>query len=166
MRYLVIRTVMLFLLCLAIPAATPAQEKAPKSSGQGYAFVGFGAANGEDALLHFGGGGEANLYKGLGFGVEIGYLSPIRYMSEGIGIFSANGLYTFGAGRTGKVKPFITGGYTLAFRSGTLNAVNFGGGLHYWFSNKVGLRFEFRDHVSPTAGNVHIWQGRVGFAFR
>jgi len=116
-------------------------------------------------MLHFGGGGELYLYKGLGIGVEVGYLGATQDLGEGIGIFSANGLYNFSRGDR-KVQPFVTGGYSLAFRSGTLNAINFGGGVHYWFSRKVGLRLEFRDHLSPSYADEHLWQGRIGFDFR
>ncbi len=154
------------LLCFLSPAATKAQERTVKEAGQGYVFAGFGSVNSEESMIHFGGGGEVNLYKGLGFGAEIGYLSPINYMGSGIGILSIDGQYTFGTGGPGKVRPFLTGGYTLAFRNGHANAINFGGGIHYWFSNRTGLRVEFRDHVSPDLWNAHIWQGRVGFDFR
>ena len=154
------------LVCLAAPASTQAEDNTRKEAGQGYVFAGIGAVNLEDSTIHFGGGGEVNLYKGLGFGVEIGYLSPIHYMGEGIGILSLDGQYTFGTGTPGKVRPFLTGGYTLAFRDGYANAINFGGGVHYWFSKRIGLRLEFRDHVSPAVWNAHAWQGRVGFDFR
>ena len=117
-------------------------------------------------MLHFGGGGEAYVYKGLGFGAEIGYLSPIKALDQGLGCLSINGLYAFRGSAGGKVVPFISGGYSLLFRSGTLNAVNFGGGINYWFTRKVGLRLEFRDHVSPAYFQDHLLQGRVGITVR
>jgi hypothetical protein len=65
-----------------------------------------------------------------------------------------------------KLVPFVTGGYTLFFRSGTANGFNFGGGVNYWFREHLGLRLEFRDNVSTTDATVH-WLGfRVGLAFR
>ena len=153
-----------FLFFLA-PTATLGEEM-NKENGQGYAFAGFGAVNASDSTLHFGGGVEPILYKGLGFGVEVGYLGPTRHLDQGIGILSLDGQYTFNTGSSTKLRPFLTGGYTLAFRSGTANAVNFGGGLHYWFAERVGLRLEFRDHASTQLWNTHAWQGRIGFDFR
>ncbi len=162
MRRIVLGTMFL----LAVPAVAPAQDAQKKNTGQGYVFVGAGAANIEEGALHFGGGGELNLYKGLGLGVELGYLNPMQSLGDGIGIFSLNGQYTFNQDTANKVKPFVTGGYSLAFRSGTMSALNFGGGVHYWFSDRVGLRLEFRDHVPPEYSKTHIWEGRIGFDFR
>ncbi len=148
---------------LLFPAGTYAGERREKDTGQGYVFAGFGAVNAGDSTLHYGGGGEAILYKGLGFGVEVGYLSPFRYPSSGIGILSIDGQYTFGTGMRRKVQPFLSGGYTLAFRSGTANAVNFGGGIHYWFKDRVGLRTEVR--LGGVAEEAIVML-RVGLSFR
>ncbi len=166
MRSLIPCALLVSLICLGAPTSAPAKDGTAKEGGQGYVFAGFGAVNVEESMVHFGAGGEVNLYKGLGLGVEIGYLSPIHYPGDGIGVLSLDGQYTFGTGGPGKVRPFLTGGYTLAFRGGHVNAVNFGGGVHYWFTRHAGLRLEFRDHVSPDLWNAHAWQGRVGFDFR
>jgi len=166
MRSTIVLVLLFSLPCLLAPSLATAQEPANKDKGQGYAFVGFGAVNADTGTLHFGGGVEANIYKGLGFGLEVGYLGPTQGLSEGIGLLSVDGQYTFLRGTPGKVRPFLTGGYTLAFRSGTMNAVNFGGGIHYWFSRRTGLRLEFRDHVSTSLWDAHAWQGRIGFDFR
>ncbi len=166
MRFAIPCVVMSVFLCLLFPATTSAKEKTAKESGQGYLFVGFGAINAVEGTLHFGGGGEVNLFKGLGFGAEIGYLAPKGYLGEGVGVLSLDGQYTFGTGGPGRVRPFLTGGYSLVFRSGHANAINFGGGIHYWFARHAGLRLEFRDHVSPDLWDAHAWQGRVGFDFR
>ena len=87
-------------------------------------------------------------------------------MGSGVGVLSLNGLYSFRSDRRSKVVPFVTGGYSLLFRSGHLNAANFGGGFSYWFSEKAGLRFEFRDYVRPKYLGSHIVQGRIGVIFR
>ncbi len=160
------RSVLSGILLLLVSTAAAAQVPKRKSAGQGYVFVGTGAANTEEGLLHFGGGGELNLYKGFGMGVELGYLSPMQSLGDGIGVFSLNAQYTFNQDSANRVKPFLTGGYSLAFRSGTMSALNFGGGVHYWFSDRIGLRLEFRDHVPPEYSKTHLWEGRVGFDFR
>ena len=53
--------------------------------------------------------------------------------------------------RVKPVPPIITGGYTLGFRGGSENLYNFGGGIDYWPKQHVGLRFDVRDHVLPSA---------------
>jgi hypothetical protein len=108
-------------------------------SGQGYVFFAPGSISpgGGGTTFHVGGGGEGLFYKGLGAGAEIGYLSAWQYKGSGVGLFSANGSYHFGARTPGrKVAPFVTAGYSLAFRGGHANLANFGGGVHYWFTDR------------------------------
>ena len=156
-------------LFVLIPALAWSQEATKQNAGQGYVFVAPGMSVGSCSavgFLNFGGGGEVNLYKSLGMGVELGYLSPIKYLNEAIGLFSLNGIYAFKGGSNSKVAPFVTGGYSLAFRGGHANALNLGIGAHYWFSKKAGMRFEFRDYLSPSYASCHILQGRFGISFR
>jgi len=135
-----------------------------QNRGQGYIFAAPGAVErGGAATLHFGGGGEGLFYRGLGAGAEIGFMGPARNLGEGFGVFSVNGSYHFQ--RDKKLVPFVTSGYSLFFRNGSANLVNFGGGVHYWFRKGIGLRVEFRDHVQPNP-TVNFWQFRFGLAFR
>lgn len=161
----------LIVLCFLalLPALASGQEADRKETGRGYVFFAPGVAFGGGSssfLLHFGGGGEANLYKGLGFGSEIGYLGPWQYMSQGVGLLSVNCLYNFKIRNNSKMAPFVTGGYSLLFRSGHLNAMNFGAGVNYWFGDRIGMRFEARDHVNPQYFSDHFLQGRIGLVFR
>jgi hypothetical protein len=160
---------------LAAPAAALAQSgsSAPVKtvSGLGYAFAGVGAAVGEGGSTgtwHLGGGGEAIFADAVGVGAEIGYLNSFEEDSEGIGVFSVNGAYHFGGGsHSGKVRPFITGGYTLGFRDGHANLFNVGGGVDFWLKPKVGLRVEFRDHIWTEENDTVQFLGvRVGVTFR
>lgn len=160
-----------FYVLLLVPAIGLGQEqkKEEKAPGQGYLFAAPSAgisSGGTTGFFHFGGGGEVNLYKGLGIGAEIGYLSSYREIEEGVGVFSLNGLYSFKKDRRDKAVPFVSGGYSMFFREGHMNAVNFGGGLNYWFSDKTGLRLEFRDYVHPKCWERHIIQVRIGITFR
>jgi len=150
----------------------PAEEPETEHRAQGYAFFapsGVFTKYGHTGTVHFGGGGEALVYKGIGIGAELGYLAPWKYMGSGIGMLSVDGSYHFTRNR--KVSPFITGGYSLAFRDGHINLVNFGGGMNWWVTDRFGLRLEFRDHLYrqtrmyPTQ-NVHYLGGRIGVAFR
>jgi hypothetical protein len=138
-------------------------------SGHAYLFGAPGGISGEsDRTLHFGGGAEGLVFKGLAVGGELGYLTPVECPGCGIGMLSANGSYHFVARTPGrKVVPFVTAGYTLAFRNGLANMYNFGGGVQYWFSRRVGLRAEVRDHVSTCSSyTIHLWGVRFGLAFR
>ena len=150
-------------------AQTTAAQTTKEHHGQGYGFVAPGAVNdgSSSSTMHFGVGGEGLIYKGLGVGGEIGYAIPTRRPEDGFGIFSANGSYHFRhASASGKLVPFVTGGYSLFFRSSTGNAVNFGGGVNYWFREHAGIRAEFRDHVLTVDRNLHYFGFRIGFTFR
>lgn len=164
------RRLVLVSLCLfTLSALAQAQESPPRVFAHTF-FGGGGAFADGDAAgsLHFGGGGEGLIYKGLGAGAEIGYLFPRQSFGDGIGILSTNGLYRFGNDSGRKVTPFLTAGYSLGFRSGTANMVNFGGGVDYWVRERMGLRLEVRDHVSPggPAPATHFLMFRVGLVGR
>jgi hypothetical protein len=159
----------LIIFFLALAPALASAQSADERRGQGYVFVAPGAASGggTTASLHFGVGGEGLVYKGLGAGGEIGYFAPARGLGEGFGIFSANGSYHFRDSTSSrKLIPFVTGGYSLLFHSGTAHAFNVGGGVNYWFRDRLGLRLEFRDHVLTNGGTVHYYGFRIGLAFR
>ena len=130
----------------------------------GYGFFAAGSNSGS-ALMHFGGGGEAGIYRGLGAGAEIGYLTRFADFGDGFGVFSPNGVYQFPIAST-KLTPFATGGYSLAFRSGTAHGFNFGGGVHYSLSDRSGLRLEFRDQVFDFGTFEHFYGFRLGISFR
>jgi hypothetical protein len=149
-----------------IPASLFAEEQKKPSSGHGYGFWGIGGINAEEKVQHYGFGAEGYVFRGLGAGVELGYLAPFQHADSGVGVLSINGLYDFDRSKLRGISPFVTGGYSLAFREGVGNAVNFGGGIHYWFRDRCGLRLEFRDHVPPAEWDVHFWEMRVGLSFR
>ncbi len=137
---------------------------------QGYFFVAPGgatAAGSTAGTLSLGGGGEWFVYKGLGLGGELAYLAPTSSFRDGFGALSVNGSYHFeNEAQSRKLVPFITAGYTLGVRSGTVNLANFGGGVNYWLRERWGLRFEGRDLVNTTGPTTHFWQLRFAVAFR
>jgi len=116
--------------------------------------------------LQFGGGGEAVLWRGVGIGAEISALGTTQYFGDTVvGVLSPNGYYHFQHGKDIKFDPFVTGGYSLLFRSGHANFANFGGGLTYWFHRRLGARLEIRDQLNTTGTITHFWGVRFGLAF-
>lgn len=118
-------------------------------------------------LLHVGLGGEGRVYKGFHVGGDIGYAFPYRAATAGIGVLSLNGSYRFNL-KNEKLVPFVTGGFSGLFRSGWISGMNVGGGVDYWFRERVGLRAEVRDYFRPVGGDfgVHLLEVRLGLSFR
>jgi len=138
-------------------------QETKEDTTQGYVFFAPGVETpGRNGIAHMGGGGEL-LFNALGVGAEIGYQTPIRSFGNGIGVFSPNVAYHF---MGGKLSPFVTGGYSLFFRSGHANGYNFGGGVNYWMLDRTALRLEVRDNVLPGYRDVHFLGFRVGLSFR
>jgi hypothetical protein len=150
-----------------LPALAFAQAS-DYSKGHGYAYFAPGASSpSSGAYAHVGAGGEGFFTRNLGAAAELGYLTPMRSWSDGIGTLSPNFVARFRAkDRDHKLEPFVTGGYTLFFRSGTASGVNFGGGVNYWFNDNVGLRLEVRDNVWTQYATIHYVGFRVGVTFR
>lgn len=159
------RLVMIVSILLGVQVAALGQT-ASEPRGWGYGFGGVGGTSGGSTVgtFHVGGGGEFLVHKGLGLGAEIGYLSPFGDPGEGIGILSTNVGYHF-VRPNHKLVPFVTGGFSLAFKHGSSGGGNFGGGVQYWMKPHVGLRFEFRDHIF-SSDSPHIYGVRVGISFR
>lgn len=153
------------LLLTLLPGSTSA-EVWEQHNGQGYAYFAPGRLSGGSTMLHFGAGGEGFFYKGLAAGGEIGYLAPAQCLTYGVGLLSVNGSYHLNRDAHWKVAPFVTAGYSLAFRGGSENLFNVGGGLSYWLSDRTGLRLEFRDYVYPADGATHSVEFRIAVAFR
>ncbi len=162
----------LVFLCLSVWAHAQVQDSptAPgtqdRHHGQGYLFLAPGAYVGYSetvSTMHFGGGGEAFLYKGLAAGAEIGGVWALRG-SDLLAVFSADGSYHFS--RHGKVSPFLTCGYSRIWGDGSANMINFGGGINWWLGERKGIRLEFREHVYAESSHRQIAEFRIGFAFR
>lgn len=115
--------------------------------------------------FHVGVGLDVLTYKGLGVGAEIGALGG---NGGGFAIADINGSYRFtGLGRSRKLVPFVTGGYTRAGgQEWGENWFNFGGGLDYWLRPTKALRLEVRNHVDPQHERaVHYLEYRIGFVW-
>jgi len=144
-----------------------AQTERPKHNGQGYGYWGIGALAGTghtSGASQIGGGGEGIFHKGLGAGIDVGYMYPTSSFAAGFGTLSPGVLYQFS--RHQKTVPFLTGGYTLAFRDGAANMVHFGGGATHWFSERLGLRIEARDYVPTDSPRFQYFVVRIGISGR
>ncbi len=133
---------------------------------QGYVFGAPGAYVGYSetmATMHAGVGCEGLVYKGLGLGAEVGAFWAVRG-SNALGLLSVDGSYH--VSRSRKLSPFLTGGYSLIGGNGRRNLVNIGGGANWWLGERTGVRFELREHAYTDGSNRHIFEVRVGFAFR
>jgi hypothetical protein len=151
---------------LVMTAASPllAQDE-PRA--WAHVFGGFGAitsSGDSEAVLHIGGGGEGLLAGGLGVTGELGYLSSFQDFSGGIGVFSVGAMYVFNRDR--KTVPFVNGGYTLFFRSGTENGFFFGGGVNHWIGESWGIRIEGRDQVFACDTGVHTIEARFAIILK
>src|SRR5262245_16218455 len=161
--------IMLTIISLALISTFAAAQTPDGHRAQGYVFGGAGgiAPDGVGSTLQFGVGGEGLIYKGLGAGGELSYLTPSSKLGDGFGILSANGSYhSINASGRGRVVPVGTGGYSFFFRSGYANGFNAGGGINYWFRDRMGLRVEFRDQVIPDGRAMHLLGIRLGLSFR
>jgi hypothetical protein len=158
-------------LMLAICAAASAQKS------NGYVFFGLGGIASSlkpGNLGHFGGGLDWGLAKGVAANLEAGALYGAVYEGAGFGLVSPGISYHPLLWKDPKVDPFVGGGYTFMGNShGNGSLFYFGGGMKYWMSERKALLVEFRDHVGDHAvvlwtatGSVHLWEIRVGLAFR
>lgn len=143
-----------------------AEEVSRQSRSSAYAYVApSGTSRNFGDMLSMGGGGEGFVYKGLAIGGDLGYLASRRYFGEGIGLASLNASYHFlGLSPSGKFVPFVTLGPTVGFRGRAALFANYGGGVTYWFRDRMGLRLEARQLYRPdTLGHLSF---RVGISFR
>ena len=111
-----------------------------------------------------GGGYDHVFWRGVGVAGDVGWLWSGDRIGSGVGIGSLNGSYHFTPRE--KLDPFVTAGYGLLFRSGTVNMGNFGGGVNWWFQDSLGLRLEVRDHSDFGSRSQHYISFRLGLSFR
>ncbi len=160
-------TSILLVAVLAVAQFAMAQSEEPQRNSQGYGYGAIGSLRGPGGFSgasQIGGGAEGTFYKGLGAGIDVGYLFPTSAFSAGFGTLSPGVLYQFSPKR--RTVPFVTGGYTLGFRDGAMNMIHFGGGATYWFSERVGLRVEVRDHMPTQSTDYHYLVVRFGITGR
>jgi hypothetical protein len=156
-------------LCLAFTPLLVAQADSPSAltptRGQGYSYFALSKAGSDiGSTMNLGAGCEGFVWNNLALGGDANYMFTSGRFGYGIGLASANASYHFRqVDPDGHWVPFVTGGYTLAFRGGASSMVNYGGGVTYWFHQHWGARAEFRNHQN---GNFSMPSFRFGFSFR
>lgn len=153
----IIGSVLLLVLWSATGFAQASEKRA-----WGFLVAGGGAASDGVGLVQVAGGAEGLIYKALGVGGELGVIAPVGDGGNGFGVASVNLSGHFN--RTQKLQPFITGGATLGFRSGTAGGGNVGGGVQYWFKDHVALRIEARDYIF-SSDRYNYFLVRAGISF-
>ncbi len=143
--------------------ALPSLAQTSEKRAWGYIVGGGGVASDTAGLTQVAGGGEGLIYKAFGIGGEIGAISPVSNGGNSFGVASVNLSGHFN--REQKLQPFVTGGASLGFRSGTAGGGNVGGGVQYWFKDHVGLRIEARDYIF-SSDRFNYFLMRVGISFR
>ena len=128
-----------------------------------YIIGGLAHATGSNSF-QIGGGIDHYVYKGLSLGGELS-----EAFGGGVGasvtILSPTVSYHFPVDKEGHFDPFATTGYSHFFIGNgnpDINTGNIGGGLNYWVTNKVGLRFVIDEHI---AGSGSIFGLRGGIVF-
>src|SRR5262245_49791523 len=155
-------------MCLGVTAITSAASAQTTAVGYGFVSPAFATYEGDSlAIFQAGGGGEARAGR-FGLGADIGFAAPWEELSDSVGTLSLNGTYYVkGTNRGLRTQPFVTGGYTMLFRDGNINGLNVGAGVDRWMTDRVGLRFEFRDHIMIQEGeSFHLWGPRVSIVWR
>jgi hypothetical protein len=157
------------LIFLMLASSIALAQSNGESRGNGYVYFAPGVTTpGGRGTMHIGAGGEGFFNRYVGAGLDAGYVAPYESFSDGIGTLSPNFVARFRPKtQDNKVEPFVTGGYTLFFRSGTANGANVGGGVNWWFKEHVGMRFEVRDNIMiESSETAHFVGFRFGLTFR
>lgn len=153
---------------LAVPVCLLAEEleRPFRYNGSGYTYFNIGACQHGYRLLGGGGGGEAFVWRGLTLGGDAGY----HQFSDGWGFWLGSldlGYHFVDRKKPKRVDPFVTFsllGVAVA-RGGATPGGHLGGGVTYWFKERVGLRTEARITVLPLA-EEGIVAFHIGVSFR
>jgi Outer membrane protein beta-barrel domain len=167
------KSIFITVLMIAISGLSQAQGRTrvqPQSDEerklQVYALAGLADFSTGGNGFQIGGGVDAFVFKGFSVGGELSHISSGANQF----LLSANGSYHFLNGsKANKFDPFATFGYSRLMNSGAIapdaNAVNFGGGVNYWLSDKFGLRADLRDHIGTAGGSLIGLRGGLVFSF-
>ncbi len=165
------KSLIIFVISLSLVAgsaiAQDGDHSPAKNRWNGY--VGWGASffpnNSNQTGGNFGLGADFLIRSGLGVNGEV-LIVASRY--DAAGMVSMNGVYQFlrSPYRQKGFVPFVTAGVTAASvgEGSGFTGGNIGGGAHWWFRERIGLRMEARDHI--FSGNNNWLIVRLGLVFR
>jgi hypothetical protein len=129
---------------MTFPFLVTAETENQHYRGQGYVITGLGTATGgysHPFIVHFAGGGEGFLYKGLGIGGEAGianYADTYSSTRSNAVVASGDFSYHFGRRKARGVDAFLLAGPSFIGpaqgRGRGSVAANFGGGTNLWLS--------------------------------
>jgi hypothetical protein len=120
-----------------------------------------------------GGGLEQRFDKFFGAGLDLAGILPGtgKVIGNTVGTLSPNVYvhWPHSGWQGSKLDLYATAGYSLLFRDFTANGFNTGGGLNYWFQERLGLVVEFR--LLKVVGTnppmpASYYQIRFGLTFR
>ncbi len=161
------------ILAWLIPLAGLVQGVVAGQSGNGYLSAGVGSSTGagcctyqgDHGFAQYAAGGEFVAAQTIGFGAELG---GVKKNNSFVFLSLDASFHPLRHAATGKLDPFVIGGYTYASDLfAHANGANFGVGLNYWWARHFGVRAEFRDIVFPANGvTANFWAIRGGIAFR
>ena len=97
--------------------------------------------SGSQTVYGAGGGLELRLARQFGVGGEISGIVTSQQPSDSLGNFSV-GPYVHLWKRDSNFDLYVTGGYSVIFRDFTANGYHIGGGLNYWFRERILRRAE------------------------
>jgi hypothetical protein len=113
------------------------------------------------------GGVELLINGRIGVGMEAGFIgTPL----SGWPVFSATGVWHLTSSRRDgpRVSPFLAAGISsIDSERPTSRSWNMGGGVDIWLRERVALRIDYRDHVTPQEEFTPRYSMlRVGVSFR
>jgi len=118
---------------------------------------------------------EERLSKLFGAGLDLAGILPGagKIIPDTIGAISPNGYIHWPRSdwEDSKFDLYGTGGYTLLIRDFSANGFNVGGGMNYWFKDRLGITLEYRflkiyGNPPPPAFASQYSEVRFGLTFR
>ena len=163
------KPMILALTLFAIPAWSQDEtaNKTFKYNGLGYTFFSVGACQHRYANIGVGGGGEGFLWRGLTIGGDAGYYRFPADSNAGYGVATLGPGYHFvDRNKRSKFDPYVNANVLgIAFaRGGVAAAASLGGGVNYWFKERMGLQTGVQ--VQGIGFEESLVLFRVGLTFR
>ena len=158
------RLITTLFLMMVMAGTLAGQEKPFQYNGNGHVYFSSGVCQHGYKHIGAGGGGGAFLWRGLTLGGSAGYHQFVD--DFGFGLASLDVGYHFtDRKRPKRFDPFVNlSPVGVVFASGAAGTGGVGGGVNYWFKERLGLRTEVRVQVIGVEESVVMF--RIGVNFR